>query len=137
MAPGPDWELWRHIESAKLWQFVALLAGVDPDSITRRWNRSDDKIEWEGANDSFHRLLRIAVSSVAHNLACRSYGRDAENNPVLMSEFLRWAQSKGFPIPPELRPPEGTVGLPRFGGHWGYAANLPGRAARSYSSGLK
>jgi len=29
------------------------------------------------------------------------------------------------------------VGLPRFSGHWGYAANLPGRAARSYSKGLK
>jgi len=74
-----------------------------------RWNRNNDTIEWEGANESFHRFLRIAISSAhAGKLQCQSSGANTSRNSVLMSEFLRWAQSKGLPIPPELKPQEGA-----------------------------
>lgn len=105
MASEPNWELWRHIDSAPLWHFVALLAGLEPDSIRMNWR--DD--EWKGANEKFATLLRIADSSVrAHKLRCQGYGSDPRQNNVLMPEFLRWAASKGFSIPPELRPLEET-----------------------------
>jgi hypothetical protein len=109
MASEPDWDMWRRIDSAPLWQFVALLAGLDPDSIEPKQDRIEHN-EWRGTNEDFHRFLTIAVSSVqAHKLQCQAYGSTPWRNRVLTSEFLRWAQSKEIPIPPEWKPlPEET-----------------------------
>lgn len=112
MAPEPKWETWRLMDCARLYELVALLARVEPDSIRVE---DDDDASWPRkrflvASERFHDFLRVAESSVnAGTLACLNGGLYWEcMNEVLMSEFLRWARSKELPIPPELKSAEGT-----------------------------
>jgi hypothetical protein len=113
MESEPNWEKWRHMDAALLWKLVALLARCDPDSIsTEQPFRSSPIFHTGGAR--FRELLQIAESGViAGTLRC--HGIQVQwpaRNTILMSEFLRWAQSKGLPIPPELKPPEPTGTAP-------------------------
>ena len=122
MAPEPDWELWRYMDRAHLWQLVALLAGLDPDSISHgpmswiiRTPKDFNRVEWNGVNENFHRLLRIAESSLAaRSLACITLDYPTCRSYVRLPEFLRWAHAKGLRVPPELQPP-GRVPTPPAG----------------------
>ncbi|WNG38762.1 hypothetical protein F0U61_37645 [Archangium violaceum] len=111
MAPEPKWETWRRMDCARLYELVALLARVEPDSIEveydyESWPQERFLVE----SERFHDFLRMAESSVsARTLAC--YGGSsarAAMNDFLMSEFSRWALAKELPIPPELKWAGGT-----------------------------
>jgi hypothetical protein len=107
MASEPKWEKWRRMDSARLWQLVALLDRREPDSIVIG---DESVLTFHNTGLGFEDILAIAESGVAAGtLSCLDAGSTAHSmRTVLMSEFLRWAQSKGLSIPPELKPPEGT-----------------------------
>jgi hypothetical protein len=108
MASEPNWEKWRRMEAAEIWQFVALLDRLDPDSIVTEQSYMFSLQFWN-ASQRFHDIRKIAESAVeAGTLRCLSIGLWDCTSMVLMSEFLRWAQSREFPIPPELKPPAAT-----------------------------
>lgn len=89
------------MDAAQLWQLVALLARLNPD-LSLSWPYCPQFKE-------YGKLKAIAEGSVyARQLKCLTYYQRPDQNHVLMSEFLKWAQSKRLPIPPELKPPERT-----------------------------
>ncbi len=102
----PNWGKWTRTDAAPLWQLAALLAGLDPDSITI-WQIVGG-VEFEPPVDGkFNELFDLALSSLkAGKLralglvsaeAWRNYLLDVE-----MPEFLRWARSKRLAIPAPL-----------------------------------
>ncbi|WP_143177371.1 hypothetical protein [Cystobacter ferrugineus] len=110
MASEPKWEKWRLMDCARLYEWVALLARLDPDSIRVDENLyAWSTVHFRVADENFWDLLRIAESSViAGTLTCHLSSLErAGMSEVLMPEFLRWARSKGLTIPPELAPAEG------------------------------
>ncbi|MCY1081449.1 hypothetical protein [Archangium lansingense] len=112
MASEPKWDKWRRMDCAPLYQLVALLIRLDPESIgfedvEHSWGEKRFRVE----DERFLDYLEMAESSVrAGALSCRvtSIFHRAGMDEVLMSEFLNWARSKELPIPPELEPPERT-----------------------------
>lgn len=89
------------MDAARLWQLVALLARLNPDSA----------LHWQYGTQfrEYGKLKALAEGSVSAGLLkCLTYYQRPDQNQVLMSEFLKWAQSKRLSIPPELAPPERT-----------------------------
>jgi hypothetical protein len=69
-SPEPDWNAWRRMDAAELWQLVALLARID-STRSLRLDRFDDR-RFEGANSDFERFLPIATSCVGRSLNAKS-----------------------------------------------------------------
>ncbi|KFA89970.1 hypothetical protein Q664_31515 [Archangium violaceum Cb vi76] len=105
------------MDCAPLYQLVALLIRLDPESIgfedvDHSWGEKRFRIRDERFRvERFLDYLEMAEASVsAGALACRvtNLFHRAGMDEVLMSEFLSWARSKELPIPPELEPPGRT-----------------------------
>lgn len=113
MEPEPKWETWRRMDCARLYELVALLARVEPDSITYEEYYEEGwlRIRFLTESERFHDILRMAESSVtagtlsSHNGCITSL---AILSNFLMSEFSRWALAKELSIPPELKWAGGT-----------------------------
>jgi len=62
-----DWETWRKIYEAQVWEFVALMAGLNPRDIH---HFQGDFYNFDGAfhkaNEAFRKYLDIALSHLGH-----------------------------------------------------------------------
>jgi len=95
-SPDVDWELWRHKESAELWEVVAVSLGRNPDFIKllRPTTPENARI--------FQRRLEQAKSALG--LGLRAVKID-EDNPQLSRIRLRDFASWFFAMKPPLSPP--------------------------------
>ena len=99
------------MDSARLYEWVALIAGLDPDSVSAVEERfSPGRTRLQGVDENFKTLLQIAEASMRARTLVH-HGNSLElpvRSMVLRSVFLTWARSKGFPIPAELTSVEGA-----------------------------
>lgn len=107
--PGePDWEKWRRMEVLTLREGAALLTRWEPDEVDVMDDGFEVAItESDEEFRQFFRIRSVAISSIAGDSldpVSLSLSSPWETR-VKMSEFLRWAASKAFPIPSELTTP--------------------------------
>jgi len=98
----PNWKKWGRKDTAPLWQPVALLSGLDPDSLSGQ--RVDDGFVFR-ATEKFRELLDLATSSIKAKKLRALYPIHPQLYcffDVEMPEFLRWARSKKLDIPSQL-----------------------------------
>jgi hypothetical protein len=100
-----DWEKWKRVHRAELWQFVALMSGLDPGDLlyTEGYGCAYAGRDVDAA-DRFQRHLDIAVSHVPDRLQPRKYNDyDPMGSEILADAFWRWAADLGLPVPAEVR----------------------------------
>ncbi len=91
---APDWDFWRHVRRAEVWQVCALSLNIDPDSLERGAYG-----QWRGfasneVAERFDKRIRL-YSNVTNTLA---------HSEITLSDFAAWAvkEMKWSDLPPEL-----------------------------------
>ena len=102
---APDWNYWRQMPHAELWEAVALSSNLDPrdselgyqvgESV--RWKSRYDDEEYKQAFE----WLEIASARV-EELEVVSFARNIYFTVVKLPKFAAWADSLGWAIPAEL-----------------------------------
>lgn len=100
--PKPDWGIWNTKRHARLWQAVALLCDLSPESLEFR-HPPGTRDELLGRFTSkFANLLELAKSGIAAGSlkVLKLDLENTENSDIDMTTFVTWAHGKGYPIPP-------------------------------------
>lgn len=86
------WQRWSGARTAELWQAVALLCAVDPDSLTLKKARSVNYIIWR---------LELAVAELNHGLLdpLIRFPEEPGRSIVRFDNVRRWAQINLIGIP--------------------------------------
>jgi prophage regulatory protein len=109
------WQRWSGARTAELWQAIALLCAVDPDSLTLKKARSVNYIIWR---------LELAVAELNHGLLdpLIRFPEEPRRSIVRFDYVRRWAQinmigiPERYPIggePIDLRLLDGPAATPR------------------------
>jgi hypothetical protein len=101
-----NWELWRHMLSAELWQAVALSLNAEPESLF------DDDFDWRLVDsdysdlseyEDFNSRVRIAANHVVSGrLPATRDSRELARNTVLLADVANWAESRKWDLPPQF-----------------------------------
>jgi hypothetical protein len=111
-----NWEKWRHIPFAELWQVVALSIGVgaEPKSLDIYWSGVDDYSGGlpdysdlsEEVDEEFVDRLEIAASHVLNRTlpAITRNFREPHFSEVRLQDFSDWVESAslGWDLPPQF-----------------------------------
>lgn len=86
------WQRWSGARTAELWQAIALLCAVDPDSLTLKKARSVNYIIWR---------LELAVAELNHGLLdpLIRFPEEPRRSIVRFDYVRRWAQINMIGIP--------------------------------------
>ena len=105
----PNWNKWRHVPQAKVWEAVALSLNIDPDRV--RHNKDSWMIDAHLFNEDKQFDDRIFV--VGRNLGKAlnpkliTMGKP-EDCSVEITQFVDWAMSLPWEMPEELIALAGT-----------------------------
>lgn len=115
----PQWENWKAIESAPLWELVALAVDIDPFALTT-WNTLRPAVV---PPVRFHRLLRKATTALQAGdkvlIRVSKLDSDLFLTRVLVGNFREWTVRHSIKLPPEF--PCGSMVRPT---EWGDAEKL-------------
>lgn len=100
----PNWEVWKHVPHAKVWEAVALSLDIDPEKVNIDSNSwmADRLVFHEG--DEFSSRVFVAGRNVAGGKlrpVIIAVGQP-EACTVSISEFASWALSISWRVPSEL-----------------------------------
>ena len=95
--PEPKWEFWKLMGSVEVWQAVALMVRLDPDSLLPRLRG-----QYEGADSDFYSLLRIIRSRLGDIPAESLHLSDPDKTAVKLAVICTWMAKNGLKVPPEL-----------------------------------
>jgi hypothetical protein len=97
--PKPDWAVWESIQSAPLWQLVALAVDIDPFALST-WNTLNPAVV---PSESFHGLLRRAITAVEAGdrvlIGVSKIENDLSLSKFLVGNFREWALSLAVKLP--------------------------------------
>ena len=99
--PPPDWRAWKNVQSAHLWELVALSCNIDPNTILG-WKKS---VSAYRAPKGFLDRLRLAESMLSINRGELRSVRDGELSEaarVELGNFRTWAETAGISLPTEF-----------------------------------
>lgn len=94
----PDWQEWRTIRVAPLWELVAISLRLEPDDI-RGWERSAARCE---PPPDFHKWLRYAISLLSVNgggLPCKEQADSLPMAMVELGNYFAWMTYHGYSFP--------------------------------------
>ena len=100
----PNWNKWRLMPKARLWQCVALSMNIDPDKV------NTDDVSWRGVrtlfngeSQEFRDRQDMACANAGEDGALRpaDYGESPDFYSVSLREFAAWVPI-GWESPPEL-----------------------------------
>ena len=94
----PDWQEWRTIRVAPLWELVAISLRLEPDDI-RGWERSAARCE---PPPDFHKWLRFAISLLSVNgggLPCKEQADSLPMAMVELGNYFAWMTYHGYSFP--------------------------------------
>lgn len=118
----PDWEKWKTEQRARLWQAVALLCDIAPESLESRFSSGKLDMRFCGskATPKFTNLLERAKYSLGTDSLRPVSLNDEfpEESDIDLSAFATWARSIGYRLPPSF-PWEPDLTLPITGWPWG------------------
>jgi len=86
------WHQWSNARTAELWQAIALLCGVDPDSLTLKKARSVNYIEWR---------LELAVKELNRGFLepIINFPEEPRRSIVRFDYVSRWARNNVIGVP--------------------------------------
>lgn len=97
--PKPDWTAWGAIQSAPLWQLVALAVDIDPHALST-WNTLNPAVV-PPAN--FHGLLRRAITALEAGdnalIGISKIQADSTLTKLMIGNFREWALSHSIELP--------------------------------------
>lgn len=97
----PDWEAWKKVSNAPLWEVVALSCEIEPSDI-RGWKAGLSRCR---PPKHFEDRLRFAESLLAINgggLHCRAEGAQSDEARIELGDFSAWLEYEGIKLPPEF-----------------------------------
>lgn len=97
----PDWQEWRTIRVAPLWQLVATSLRLEPDDI-RGWERNTARCQ---PPLDFQTRLRHAISLLSVNgggLPCKEQGDSLHTAIVEVGNFVAWMTDHGYSLPDDF-----------------------------------
>lgn len=102
----PNWEKWKLIPDANVWQVVALSLDIDPDRVTKYaddWKAGGRFVNHEG--DQFRDrvdIIRANIKTIAH--LSRAIDKNGiEYNELNIANFAQWAISNNIVIPDQMK----------------------------------
>jgi hypothetical protein len=102
-----NWEYWKHMLSAEVWQLVALSLNFEPDGLPIDWRPADYSDPFEDCPAEFKNRLNITLNHIQNGaLLCASL---ALGNPlastIKLTVFATWAcaPSPNWSLPEEFR----------------------------------
>src|SRR5882762_5634217 len=103
---APDWDWWRHVPTVALHEAVALSLNIDPKQLRRASTRSLMAGRRFAEGPEFERRLALANRCLGDSLPGPTNWRDMYINDagpmVRLPDFVAWAHSVEWQIPPEL-----------------------------------
>lgn len=119
---SPDWEAWKTVQRARLWQAVALLCDIEPKTLESTFfpGKLDTIFCGSKTPPKFTNLLERAKNSLGtDSLRPVSLNDDCpEDSEISLSTFATWARSIGRNLPPSF-PWEPDLTFPITGWPWG------------------
>ena len=119
--PGPDWEKWKTIRRARLWQAAALLCSYAPEELeTSAGSGKLNTIFGRGVPQQVTNLIDLARNNLGAGLL-KSVKLDIgnpEDSEVDLTAFTTWANSIGLELPSCL-PWQPEINLSITGWPWG------------------
>lgn len=106
----PNWDTWKLVKSAPLWEIVALSLGVEPDDI-RGWDSACSRFRPSAEFIERLRYLESILSINGGSLACIAEGNGPQFARVELGNFRAWSTLYGltlcssFPNQPATHPP--------------------------------
>lgn len=88
----PNWDVWRKVKNAPLWEVVAISCGIEPLHL-RGWT------DIPNVPRAFTDRLRLAESILSingGNLPCKQEGDHAHDVRVELGDFRAWLEHEGF-----------------------------------------
>jgi len=132
-----NWEHWKDMLSAEVWQLVALSLNIEPDSLPVDWRPADYSDPFVECPSEFRRRLKIALNHIQNGmLLCASLALgNSLASTIKLTVFATWASapSPNWSLPKEFR-------LPSSGARTGYenqtlaASSSPNRSAANQLS---
>lgn len=108
----PDWSTWGHMPTAELWEAIAISCDIEPDSLATAKDFSNEKIFIQFGDvldhvpprpEEFNRRIKIALASTHDMGTLKTDGTKGHTDQrVKLSDFARWADERGFSLPPEF-----------------------------------
>ena len=113
----PDWGVWGQMDSARLKDAVQIAMNLEP--LPHNAVRGKEPIErWNRRRKSVKQWFNVALSAVcagAFPILGEDRGENAsDRSRVLLTEFARWAEQKGWRLPPKF-PRSELLGQPQKG----------------------
>lgn len=130
---SPDWEAWKSVKQACLWQAVALICDLSPSEIESKFFPGKLDSMFYRAPQRFTNILNLAKSNLGSPLL-KPVAWDTENpeeSKIDLSSFATWANSFGLTFPPGF-PWSPEMTYPIAGWPWGrYDTELLRKLARA------
>src|SRR5262245_16552383 len=100
----PNWQKWRHIPNAKIWEAVALSMNIDPDLVRHNRSWAENEYSFDESGEFRDRVVvakrNIGVKGgLSLSLISLASGMQSEVN---LAAFAAWAMSINWEIPAEL-----------------------------------
>lgn len=117
---SPDWEQWKTVKQARLWQAVALLCDIAPKSLESTFFPGKLDVYFNQAPPKFTPLLGRAINSLGtDSLKPVSLNAEClEDSEINISTVVNWAISIGLTLP-QAFPWQPEMALPITGWPWG------------------
>lgn len=98
--PAPDWETWRYVPKAELWEAVALSCDVDPEALKYVGVFDPELLGFDHPLE-FKRRLKIARASIGKGgtLGVVDMAPSDYCHKIRLDEFSGWANSHGWELP--------------------------------------
>ncbi len=98
----PDWNAWRKVPNAELWQVVALSCAIEPACVAQ-WIQPRTPTT-ERLTEYQNRLIEAVAALEAHGGELASLSTNAENEKarVELGNFKDWAINAGWQMPEDF-----------------------------------
>ncbi|ABB75475.1 hypothetical protein SAMN05216403_12327 [Nitrosospira multiformis ATCC 25196] len=137
----PNWDNWKSVKQARLWQSVALACDLDPASF-QLFEQPQLARSFKEPPRQFEDLLGLAKASIGANSFLKLLSRSEEGleeSEVKLTNFATWLKSIQYPIPAQFPWQPEPITLSNLDWPWGrhethLLRKLGGAAQRFWSN---
>jgi hypothetical protein len=101
----PNWDEWKSVKTAKLWEAVALALEIDPSNFYFFREHKLDTVFNSRHPPRFTQLLKFAVDNISAGGVLQPACLDLdspEESEIRLSSFVKWAKSIKVELPPDF-----------------------------------
>jgi hypothetical protein len=137
----PNWDNWKSVKQARLWQAIALACDLDPGNFQLFDQPQLARLLKEPPRQ-FEDLIATAKATIGANGVLKLLSRNdegLEESEVKLTNFATWLKSIQYPIPPQFPWQPESITLSNLDWPWGrhethLLRKLAGAAQRFWSN---